>query len=114
MAQYSTYGSYVFRDKDPVIDELRTLLEDELGGRLTRRGLRVIEHSGGPKVGTTANWFFGVVRRPANPGVEACGRAAGFRRRWVRDSELKARAGRLLKKTQNGQKRPARRRRKRK
>lgn len=91
------YGSYIFRDKDPVIDELRTIVEDHFGGRVTRKHLTMMEHSGGPSAGCMVGWFFGETRRPLNPSIEASGRAIGFRRRWVRDTELAAKGKRLLK-----------------
>jgi len=81
-----TYNSYVFRTKDPVIDELRTLTQKEFG-TLTRRDLKAVEEGGGPKVGTTAGWFFGKVRRPQNPGIEAYGRTLGYHRPWTKMSE---------------------------
>lgn len=79
------YRSYVFRTKDPAIDELRTIVQDAYGGRLTRKVLKGIENEGGPKVGTTANWFFGDVLRPQSASIEAAGRAAGYRRVWVKN-----------------------------
>lgn len=78
------YASYNFVDKDPVIDELRTMLQDELGGRMTRKGLKLIEMNGGPAVGTLDNWFFGDVRKPQSGGVEAAGRALGYYRKWAK------------------------------
>lgn len=78
------YKSYVFRDKDPAIDALRTLVQDESGGRLSSKSLTSIEVSGGPKAGTMRNWFFGKTRRPQNATMEAAGRAIGFQRQWVK------------------------------
>jgi hypothetical protein len=79
-----TYSAYLFRDKDPVIDELRTLIENEAGGRLAHNHLIRIENDGGPSVTTMRNWFFGKTRRPQSPTVEAAGRALGYRRVWQR------------------------------
>lgn len=78
------YKSYVFRAKDPVIDELRTLAEDHFGRRVNGVSLKAIEEAGGPTVSCMRAWFFGVTKRPQNPTVEAAGRAIGFRRKWVR------------------------------
>ena len=78
------YRSYMFKTKDPIIDELRTVIEKSNGdGRLTKKNLKHIEENGGPKKGTMINWFFGATRRPQNATVEAAGRAAGYRRVWV-------------------------------
>ena len=76
--------AYLFKQKDPVIDQLRTMAEDEFGHRVTRKDLQMIEDHGGPKLGTLANWFFGEVKRPQSATVEGCGRALGYQRKWVK------------------------------
>jgi hypothetical protein len=78
------YKSYVFRDKDPVIDELRTLAEDFFKQKVNGRNLGEIEKGGGPKVGTMKQWFFGKTKRPTNATIEAAGRSIGFERTWRR------------------------------
>ena len=84
MSKAPTYGAYVFRTKDPEIDVLRTLVEDHFGHRVTKKDLKEVEISGGPKAGTMAGWFFGKTRRPQNPTLEAAGRALGYQRKWVK------------------------------
>jgi hypothetical protein len=79
-----TYGSYVFRTKDPVIDELRTLIEDAQGRKIKHASLTQIERDGGPSTAAMRGWFFGKTRRPQSPAVEAAGRAIGFKRKWVK------------------------------
>jgi hypothetical protein len=76
--------AYLFRTKDPVIDQLRTMVEDKFGHRVTRKDLRVIEENGGPKAGTMAGWFFGGIKRPQSATTEGCGRALGYERQWVK------------------------------
>jgi hypothetical protein len=76
------YGAYLFRTKDPVIDELRTLIEDSHGERVNRKHLKAIEKDGGPSRGAMAGWFFGKTRRPQSPAIEAAGRALGYKRAW--------------------------------
>lgn len=78
------YGAYRFRTKDPVIDQLRTIIEDHYGHRVNGKDLRQIEEAGGPSTGTMRNWFFGKTRRPTNPTIEAAGRAVGWQRTWQR------------------------------
>lgn len=78
------YKSYMFRDKDPVIDELRTLVADANGGRLNAAALKAVPENGGPTVGCLRGWFYGKVKRPQNPTVEATGRALGYKRQWVK------------------------------
>lgn len=76
--------AYLFRQKDPVIDQLRTMCEDEFGHRVTRKDLRIIEETGGPKAGTMVGWFFGTTKRPQSATTEGCGRALGYERKWVK------------------------------
>jgi hypothetical protein len=80
------YRSYVFKTKDPAIDELRTLVEDSFGHRVAAKDLTQIEQDGGPKAGTMKGWFFGKTRRPQSATLEAAGRALGYKRQWVKMS----------------------------
>jgi len=84
MAKGSLYGSYVFRTKDPAIDELRTLVEDHFGHRVTGKDLTRIHDEGGPTASCMRHWFFGKTKRPTNPAIEAAGRALGYHRPWRR------------------------------
>lgn len=78
------YRSYMFRTKDPVIDQLRTMAEDTYGMRVCGKSLQMIEDAGGPTVGCMRGWFFGTTKRPQNPTAEAAGRSMGYQRTWVR------------------------------
>lgn len=80
---FITYRAYVFKDKDPVIDELRTLAQQRYGGKLSYSTLRRIQEGGGPTVSCMVGWFFKDTFRPQNPTAEAAGRAMGFKRKWV-------------------------------
>ena len=80
------YKAYLFRDKDPVIDELRTIVEDHFGRRVNRTSLKGIKLNGGPTVGCMAAWFFGATRRPQSATLEAAGRAIGYKRVWRKDT----------------------------
>jgi hypothetical protein len=81
------YKSYMFRDKDPAIDELRTVVQREIGAKISYKALKRIEVEGGPVVTTTSNWFFGKTKRPQNATLEAAGRALGYRRIWVKNKK---------------------------
>lgn len=83
------YRSYVFKDKDPQIDILRTLVEDHFGRRINNADLTQITEDGGPSVGCMRAWFHGETKRPTNPTIEACGRAMGYERVWKRMKENK-------------------------
>jgi hypothetical protein len=78
------YKSYVFRTKDPAIDELRTLAEKHFGKRINSKMLSQISEEGGPTPSCMRAWFFGATMRPKNPTLEAAGRAMGYRRVWQR------------------------------
>jgi len=80
-----TYKTYLFRTKDPVIDELRTIVQDVTGDRsLARDTLREIEDNGGPSTSAMQGWFRGKTNRPQSATIEACGRALGYKRKWVK------------------------------
>jgi hypothetical protein len=72
----------MFRAKDPVVDEMRTMIEASNGGRVNRKHLTKISQDGGPTVGAMAGWFFGKTRRPQSASIEAAGRALGYKRVW--------------------------------
>ena len=78
------YKSYVFRNKDPVIDELRTMVADAYG-RTGYKAYQQIEADGGPSITCMTNWFEGDTKRPQSASVEAAGRALGFKRVWVKN-----------------------------
>ena len=78
------YKSYSFRSKDPVIDQLRTIVQDTYGAKIDYGTLAKIEQEGGPTPTCMANWFWGKTRRPQSASVEAAGRAMGFKRTWVK------------------------------
>lgn len=79
----TTCKSYMFRDKDPVIDQLRTLVKDEHKS-LDYSALKKVTDGGGPSVSCMAGWFFGDTRRPNNQTAEAAGRTLGYHRVWQR------------------------------
>jgi len=83
------YKSYLFRDKDPAIDELRTVMQQANGGKLTNKHIHKVEEAGGPAFGTMHEWFHGKTKRPQNATLEAAGRALGYKRVWVRHAPNK-------------------------
>lgn len=79
------YQSYMFTNKDPAIDELRTIIADQFGtGKAFSKGLHQIERDGGPSQAAMEGWFYGATKRPQNATLEAAGRAMGFARVWVK------------------------------
>ncbi len=65
------YRSYNFKNFDPVIDKVRTIVEDS--GQTYKR---VSEDSGVSRT-TLGNWFNGKTRRPQFATVNAVARALG-------------------------------------
>lgn len=72
------YKSYSFRTKDPVIDELRTLVRD------SKKSYTMISNTSNVSASTLHNWFHGETRRPQSASIEAVGRALGWKRTWVK------------------------------
>ena len=65
------YKSYLFRDKDPVIDQVRTAVED------SGMTFKEIHDASDVSTSTVYNWFYGNTRRPQFATVEAVARACG-------------------------------------
>lgn len=66
------HRSYLFKDKDPIIDQLRTLVQDE--------GLTYSEvaEAAGITVQTLYNWFTGPTKRPQYATVMCVVRGMGY------------------------------------
>lgn len=79
-----TYRTYRFIDKDPVIDEMRTLVKDEgLMGKLT-----IVSQLSGVSVATLENWFKGDTKSPQNRTICAVTSSLGYKREWAKDREI--------------------------
>lgn len=66
------YKSYTFKDKDPVIDDLRGLID----GHDNKHYAKVHEDSG-VSISTLYNWFQGTTLRPQFATIKAVARAIG-------------------------------------
>ena len=66
------YKSYSFTDKDPIIDTVRTVVED------SGASYRWIELHSGVTTVTLNNWFHGGTKRPQTATVIAVLRSLGF------------------------------------
>jgi DNA-binding phage protein len=74
MAGYlKPYRTYVFRNKDPIIDKTRTLIADDT----MNRSYREISDESGVSHTTLYNWFHGKTRRPQFATVNAVAMALG-------------------------------------
>jgi hypothetical protein len=67
------YKSYLFVDKDPIIDALRGPIS------ASKMSYSEINEAGGPAAATLRNWFSGETRRPQFATVAATARTIGKR-----------------------------------
>lgn len=69
MATLNMYKTYAFRNKDPIIDKIRTIIADE--------DLSYLDIEKRSRVASTTmyNWFHGTTRKPQNASIKAVIRA---------------------------------------
>lgn len=79
------YKTYLFKDKDPVIDELRTIMQDSHASKYDVAG------ASGVSVTCLTGWFGGPTRRPQHATVKAVAKALGYDYRLVKE-ELTSKA----------------------
>jgi transcriptional regulator with XRE-family HTH domain len=72
-----TYKSYNFVNKDPVIDEIRTIYQ------ASGVNYKWIEDNSGVTSTTLSAWFSGKTKRPQSATIEAVLRALGYKRAIV-------------------------------
>jgi transcriptional regulator with XRE-family HTH domain len=77
MSKGFTYKSYSFQDKDPIIDEVRTIVQ--MSGATYKR----IEEDSGVTFATLRAWFQGKTRKPQAATLNAVARALGFKLGFV-------------------------------
>lgn len=65
------YKSYVFRNKDPIIDKIRTVVQD------SNMKHKAVSDESGVSVACMHGWFHGKTRRPQFATVNAVARACG-------------------------------------
>jgi hypothetical protein len=76
--------TYRFVDKDPVIDELRTIVNDEgLSKRLASVATLANLHPS-----TVKNMFHGATKKPQNATVMGIITALGYERKWIKARKL--------------------------
>lgn len=74
------YRTYQFIDKDPVIDNLRTIVEENgLSGKH-----KIICELSGVSPSTIFNWFKGNTKRPQHATVAAVSSSLGYEMEFVR------------------------------
>jgi hypothetical protein len=78
MTAFRPYRSYNFKEKDPVIDELRTIIQDQ--------GVTYKQVNEASDVSTSCmyGWFNGATRRPSHAAVAAVASALGYDMTFVK------------------------------
>lgn len=71
------YATYVFVDKDPVIDKLRTIVQD------SGETYKAVAERSGVSANTLTNWFNGATKRPQFASTMAVARALGYDLQFV-------------------------------
>ena len=77
MAKGFTYKSYNFTEKDPIIDEIRTVVRD------SGATYKHIEEHSGVTSQTLHAWFDGKTRKPQAATLNAVARALGYKLGFV-------------------------------
>lgn len=73
-----TYRTYSFKEKDPIIDQLKTILADE------KLSYQRVHELTGVSVSTLYGWFYGSTKRPQHATAMAVVRGAGWDYKLVR------------------------------
>lgn len=76
------YRSYNFVDKDPVIDRIRTIVDDE---GLSYSEIHIIS---GVSSTTLNNWFDGETRRPQYATIAAVTYSLGYKQEFVKAKKI--------------------------
>jgi hypothetical protein len=83
-SQVKVYRTYRFIDKDPVIDEIRTLVQDE--GLIKK--LELVHQLSGVATTTIDNWFNGETKSPQNRTIMAVVTSLGYKHSFVKERDL--------------------------
>jgi hypothetical protein len=86
MAVTRILRTYRFIDKDPGIDETRTLVQD--AGLYSKAKLKLLAELAGLSVSTLLNMYFGGTKTPHNATLMAIGTALGHERVWRKARSL--------------------------
>jgi hypothetical protein len=84
MAYTRILRPYNFVDKDPVIDEVRTVVTDE--GLIKR--LRIVADLASLSYSTIDGWFNGDTKRPQNASIMAVMLSLGYQRTWKKEFSI--------------------------
>jgi hypothetical protein len=78
------YRTYNYIDKNPVIDKVRTLIQDE--GLIKKLG--TVHEISGVSTSTLDNWFNGTTRSPQHATIAAVITSLGYKEEFVKDHDI--------------------------
>jgi transcriptional regulator with XRE-family HTH domain len=84
MAELRTYRTYRFIEKDPVIDKMRTLVQDEG----LYKNLQAVHEISGVSAATLHNWFHGDTRQPRHSTIAAVASSLGYEEQFVKARDI--------------------------
>lgn len=86
MAYTKTLRTYRYIDKNPVIDVVRTAIQDV--GLFNKKGLKIVATLSSLGDKTLPSWFYEDVRDPKHSSVMAVMTAIGFEQTWGKARKL--------------------------
>jgi hypothetical protein len=92
MAEMRMYRTYNYIDKDPIIDKVRTLVQDE--GLIKK--LQVVHEISGVATATLDNWFNGTTRKPQHVTIAAVITSLGYQEEFVKKKDIDVETERKL------------------
>jgi hypothetical protein len=78
------YRTYSYIDKNPVIDKVRTLVQDE--GLF--KELKIVHELSGVSTSTLDNWFNGTTRSPQHATIAAVITSLGYEETFVKKKDI--------------------------
>jgi hypothetical protein len=79
-----TYRTCSYIDKNPVIDKMRTLIQDE--GLIKK--LSIVHEISGVSTSTLDNWFNGTTRSPQHATIAAVITSLGYKEEFVKEKDI--------------------------
>ena len=84
MAEMRMYRTYNYIDKDPIIDKVRTLVQDE--GLIKK--LKIVHEISGVATATLDSWFNGTTRKPQHVTIAAVVTSLGYQEEFVKKKDI--------------------------
>jgi hypothetical protein len=81
-----SYRCYNWKNKNPVIDKVRTILQDE--GLYSKKTRQVLHQLSGVAVATYDGWFEGETKDPKHTTIMATLAALGYEEQFVKANEI--------------------------